>query len=536
MATLLASRSGSAWAVRATYSRAVPDAEASNRAALRAEAETWRLARELRRDRPWDIEYLHACLGPARTALGFALEAAEACERRAPMEMVIPDGAAQAALVRRFLSARGQAVAGVAWDALRERLRFVAAAALAGGALAAYVLRMALARRPAIAPGEADKGIALALHGEWTTRTRHLVGLEGLPVAFVVMLGRLKASPRAVAQEWSARTGGRTPPPWINPVSPRAALGAIPAMLALVREGFSSAPAHALPVAFREQVAMAFRVMLGAVQFRWWRDSGPRVATVLFGHTGNADTDALERAMQSRGARCVHVVHGLAAGANFAGFSDVAFFRAGFDARMYGELRQYGACEVIAAERPVLRRGSRGLFLLTNLAHPMNPRFALHGPADEIDLLEEVARIAPGLGCGSRPMRWRPHPVIDQLAGAVSTAIRRRSKELAFEETPRSEDAASVAARARWVFSSPSTVCVDLLAKGILTVVRDPQRTLADSSMNCFPGASEGGEALEALLRRLDADAAYADAFQRTWDEVAPAAPLDARSLAAALG
>jgi len=509
-------------------------AQASHRAARLAEAETWRLARELRRDRPWDIEYLHACLGPARTALGIALEAADACERGEAGAAVAGD-AAQAALVRRFLAGRGRAVAGIAWDALRERVRFLAAAAIAGGALAAYVLRMALADRPAQPPGSSDAGIALALHGEWTTRTRHLVGLEGLPVAFVVMLGRLKASPRAIADEWRSRTG-RLTPPWVNPVSGRAALGAIPAVLALVREGFSSAPAHGLPIAFREQVAMAFRVMLGAVQFRWWLHRGPGVATVLFGHTGNADTDALERAMQSRGVRCVHVVHGLAAGANFAGFSDVAFFRAGFDARMYGELRQYGACEVIAAQRPALRRGPRGLFLLTNLAHPMNPRFALHGPTDEIGLLEEVARIAPGLGAGARPMLWRPHPVIDQLPEAVSGAIRRRSRELAFEEAPRSEDASRAAADARWVFSSPSTVCVDLLAKGVLTVVRDPQRTLADSSMNCFPGASDSGEALEALLARLDADAAYAEAFQRTWEQVAPAAPLDGRSLAAALG
>jgi hypothetical protein len=132
-------------------------------------------------------------------------------------------------------------------------------------------------------------------------------------------------------------------------------------------------------------------------------------------------------------------------------------------------------------------------------------------------------------------MSWRPHPVIDQLPPSDSRLVRDEARKLGFEEVAQHSSAVEIAAGARWVFCSPSTVAVDLLASGVLPVMLDRQHSIADSSMNRFPGADADSAGLAQLLSRLADDSAYEDAFLATWRDVAPAGRLDLRSAAVAV-
>jgi hypothetical protein len=302
------------------------------------------------------------------------------------------------------------------------------------------------------------------------------------------------------------------------------ALAALPRILC---EGLAEASNQTLRPAFREQVAIAFRVFLGAVSARWWVNSGVKAGTVIFGHTGTADTTVLEQAMQENGAQTVHAVHGLATGPNFVGISNLALFRCGYDARKYAQLNCYGACTAQPAPRKMPSRGAEGILLLTNLAHPMNPDFAAHGLEAELNLLRAVAGAARMLGHKAGLMLWKPHPVIAQLPEEVAVELRREALALGYQELPHGPSLISAAESVRWVLTSPSTVCVDLLAEGVLTLVLDPQGSLLDSSAALFPGAAPRADSIAAALEALDDASVYDSCLMGTIDDIVPAGKLD---------
>jgi hypothetical protein len=298
-------------------------------------------------------------------------------------------------------------------------------------------------------------------------------------------------------------------------------------MLRLLADGWREAPTHHYLPGGREHLAIVFRVLLGAAMEQWWKMQAPKVDTVLFGHTGTADTSALEAAMQAAGAHTVHVVHGLATGPNFTGFSDAAWFRCGFDADQYARLGIYGTCLVQEAPAPQPVRGREGIYLLTNLAHPMNPGFIARGPEDEIALLRLVAAAARDLGPQGQRVLWRPHPVLRRLPAEVSARVRDEARRLGFVEQDPAEPMGPAAAQARWVITSPSTTSIDLLVLGTLCVVVDLQESAAGPAPAQFPRPQAHAEARGALLRELDADATYSARFTEVWNSVRPARPLD---------
>jgi len=535
MATLRASRAAGAWKLDLTRGPA-PDAAAMQATLSRGRAQAWRLAHALGPDAsPWDIEYFHACLGAREMDLGYASEIASACDGAAPdghiVTCAVPEAGIEPRSAAVALAGRGHAVEGAWRRAAIDRLAFTLAAGGAFLALCGYVLRASLQRLRSGGRTPSDAQVGLCVHGEWTNRTRHAlaaIAAHGEP-GFVVCLGRLKQSAAAVAAQWAAQ--GVKPRCVINPLSIGSTIAALPRMAGLLAEGFAAAPRRPVMPSLREHVAMVFRVLLGAASARWWSTHGPAARTIVFGHTGTADTVMLERSMQQRNARTVHLVHGLATGPNFLAFSDRAVFRSGHDAAQYRELASYAACEHQDAPRPAVRRGRSGIFLLTNLAHPMNPRFAAHGIEDEVQLLRHVAAAASALGDRARPLLWKPHPVIAALPPEMAARLREEARSLGFEETVTGRSNAEVAAGVRWVITSPSTVSVDLLAEGILSIVLDPQHSLFDSTMTLFPGAVQPLDALAVLLQELDNDAEYAGAFEHTWHRVLPARAIDFASL-----
>lgn len=418
---------------------------------------------------------------------------------------------------------------------LRDRLRGLGALAAGTSLFALYVLRRrAGAGQPAL---PTDAARLAALHGEWSSRTRHLlVALDGAkpPAGAILLLGRLNCHAEEVTALWSqARPGcAAAALPLIEPMSPRAVCAALYDLPGLLRCGLAVAGRAPLSPGFREQTAIAFRVLLGAVAARWWAQQAadshcPR--EVIFAITGTADTTLLERAIQRGGGRSVHAVHGQATGPNFAGISDLALFRSRHDAAAYETLGCYRACAVQPALEPEPQRGVAGLLLLSNLAHPMNDDFQRWGLRDEFNLLACAGAAARELGPEASPLLWKPHPVIEQLPAETRRALRAEAAAQGFEELPPESDAVEAAARCRWVVTSPSTVALDLLESGSLSVVLDPQCSVLDTALAGLPRTTLAPGALMGILRSFDADADQAQALRAALDRIGPARALDLR-------
>jgi len=373
-----------------------------------------------------------------------------------------------------------------------------------------------------------------AIHAEWSTRSRHLltaIDAAAPPIGAVILLGRLHRSPEQTAALWARkRPGSRAASlPLVFPMSPRACLAALSDLPRLLCEGFESSSYMPLALPFREQVAISFRVVLGSVAARWWKQQGATEAEVLFGITGTADTTLLETAIQQTGGHTVHALHGQATGPNFAGVSNLALFRSRHDAMAYSRLGCYGRCEVQAVAQPKAMRGTAGLLLLSNLAHPMNPDFRRQPLRDELALLACVGSAAHRLGAVARPLLWKPHPVMAELPEAMRATLRTAARQQGFTELPSETNPVSVAADCRWVLASPSTVALDLLQAGYLSVVLDPQGSVLDTALAGLPQAAVEPEALADLLERLDGRDAHTNTFSEAFAAIGPARAFDLR-------
>lgn len=496
-------------------------------ATSRGRQQAWIRAGQLgRRPTGWALEYFKAMLGPSECSLGAAQILAEDCVNGALALPDLPATPESFHATRSALASHGFIVRGLWLQQMVDRILFTCAALLALLPLMAFVARRRCKTQP-----PASTSLVLALHSEWSNRTRHV--LEQLQPAqmpdMIVLLGRSRLTPGAASALWSTKLNHVLPPVYC-PVSLRAAAQMLNDLPRIISDGLAEASAQPLRPDFREQVAIAFRVLLGAVSARWWLISGVNAGTVIFGHTGTADTTAIEQAMQESGMQTAHAVHGLATGPNFVGISDLAFFRCGYDARAYESLNCYGACIAQRAPRKMAGRGAGGILLLTNLAHPMNPDFVAQGLEGEFNLLHEVAGAVRLLGDKAGVMLWKPHPVIAQLPIAVAAELRREAAALGYQELPHGPPIISAAASVRWVLTSPSTVCVDLLSEGVLSLVIDPKGSLLDYSPALFPSAALSAKSIAAALNELDDASIYDSCLLKTIDVVVPAGNLDVHS------
>lgn len=374
----------------------------------------------------------------------------------------------------------------------------------------------------------------VALHGEISTRTRHVLNaLAGSapPIQAVVLLGRVPQSPARIAALWSAVVPGLSlsDVPLLLPMSPRATLRALGDLPRLMSAGLRQAARATTPVGLRDEVAMAFRVFSGAVAARWWAQHGIR-CEVIFGITGTGDTTLLERAIQQSGGRSVHAVHGQATGPNFIGISDLAMFRSHHDVRAYARLSTYGACTVQDAFVPEAKRGVAGLLLLSNLAHPMNPGFQRFGLRDEVALMEAVGEAARTLGAPALPLRWKPHPVITKLPIKCRDVLYACAAQYGFEQVASDRPLEQIAQDNRWILTSPSTVALDLLRAGYLSVVIDPQNSVLDTALAGLPGTTCDPQAVAALCRELESQDIYVRACAAAFEKIGPGCALDLRA------
>jgi hypothetical protein len=312
-------------------------------------------------------------------------------------------------------------------------------------------------------------------------------------------------------------------------MSPKAALQTLIDAPGVVCEGLRHGSCAAGAVGLRDEVATAFRVFLGVTAAHWWEQDGA-ACEVVFGVTGTADTTLLEQAIKRSGGRTVHAVHGQATGPNFAGISDLALFRSQHDAKAYMHLGSYGACGVQRASFSGAKRGSNGLLLLSNLAHPMNSGFQRFGLRDEESLLAAVGSAARTLGASAQPLLWKPHPVIEFLPTETREALRRTAKSYGFEEFSPDEKVESVAGACRWIVTSPSTVALDLLQAGYLCIVVDPQGSVLDTALSGLPRVPCDPDELAVLCCDFDSPDSYTRAWAAAIEIIGPARALDLRA------
>jgi hypothetical protein len=358
-----------------------------------------------------------------------------------------------------------------------------------------------------------DTPLVTAMYGEVANRTRHLIAALAAeaPDVPILLLGRPQLD-RAALRARLAEAGVRGP--LVRPFDVTSALAALPAIARRLGEGARAVRAADWRPAARDLAAICFRVALGETHARWAAahvPAGPR--TVVFGHTGVADSHLLERALQARGARTVHWVHGVSLGLNFLGGSDLAVFQCGSDARWHRALGGYGRCESLPAPAPTPAMGGQGWLLLTNLVHPMNPDFRRHGVAAEAALLAAVAAAA-----GQARKVWKPHPILASLDVAVRADIEARAAALGFERWPEGQPL-DQARDFAVVVSTPSTVALDVLRLGVLPVLYAGPGLDPDSAIAQLPLTADSADGLRICLDNCRDPAA---AFALAWSRIAP--------------
>jgi hypothetical protein len=360
-----------------------------------------------------------------------------------------------------------------------------------------------------------------ALHGEIANRTTPLLDLliAQAPETPILLLGRPHRGLAAVAGLFAAR--GLPAPRLFRPWRFDDALATLRELRDVLTAGFHLAAARPRPLPpTREMAAIVYRLAQGLASRRWALRQGG-IGTVVFGHTGLADTSLLELGLQAAGARTVHWVHGVSQGWNFTGLSTRAVFQSESDARWHRGLGGYGTTTALKARPAKPLREGEGWLLLSNRAHPMDPDYQARGLRAEINLLRGVARAADMAGQPRVGVTWKPHPVLYSLPAIVQTSALAEARRLGFTLwDPDNRDLAGARAFA-FIITSPSTAAIDMLRLGKLPVIFGPPGDPA-CAVAQIPTRTKDAPALAALAAELTDPARWRARYDAAWKAVGP--------------
>jgi hypothetical protein len=504
-----ARRTSGGWRIeRAAPGEAITDPEVA-RATAHGNRHIGERLRDVALDEAWKLELEKATFTFGRAELVLADEFAMRC-KAAPERVHTITGPVGRWALMQALAAAGEPVAGRGAARLGQRLRFLAASAVG---LLTWTL--ALARDPGggnIPVGARDLA---AVHPETTNRTGHLfkaLAAEA-PETPVLLLGRpfgSRAAASALLAEKGLRPGGVARPYGVG-----SALATFRAWLGSLGGGTAMAAAAPVHVPFRELAAQSFRRAMGLASAHWWTRSGLTPGTVVFGHCGLADTAPLERAMQARGTRTAHWLHGLSAGWIYNGVSDLLFAQCGHDAGWHGCIGP-GYRRTTALTLPVPARiDGEGdeMVVLTNFAHPAHPSWAAHGPRDELALIEIMAEVARRLDMSPDKVIWRPHPVLYAMPAGVRDALKLALSRAGFRLWPAEDRDFAAVARYGVVVSTPGGSAIDVLKLGRMPVIAAPHPIDPDHVMAGFDRVGSDAETIVAAIREPVGD----DLFEARW-------------------
>lgn len=383
-----------------------------------------------------------------------------------------------------------------------------------------FAVLFALCRYPGSGGRISGKRV-VALHGEVSNRTRHLLEAikAGEPADAVLVLGLPQCSLIRLRTTWAPWLGG-TDLALRRPVSVVALLNSIPVGYRAVVGAYQLATSCPVPLPSRALAAILARLWLGQAHARWWARNAGAVEEVSYGHTGTADTSQLELAQQAKGATTLHIVHGVSAGRNFLGLSNVALWQCGHDADWHARLGGYGRNEWRAADRPAFRCGEHGLLVLSNFAHPMNLGYRLAGISEEVSFLKEVADAARRVGVGG-PWLWQPHPASRLLPADQFRSLAELANDLGFQVSTTGRRVVELALASRWVVSSESTAVIELMREGIAPVMYPSRWGVVGAALSAYPICASDPASLVSALKLPAGD--REQRFRTAWDSIRPA-------------
>lgn len=469
----------------------------------------------------WRMELSKCCMGEAEIAIGYAQYLAEQVVVRGGDTSVQAPCLSRRA-TRQALRGRGLHVAFTGAYRMLDRVSILAASGIAWFSLLASALRHV----PVAAPRSSGSGWILAVHGEWSNRTRHVLGtiIDRTPPESILVLGRPRNSLTSLRALWSARLGGQNLPPLRRPWSLGSVLASIPFAFRMTRTLLGLVDKAPYLPSFRERIAMLWRTFLGGACAAWAARQRDPAVTIVYGHTGTADTTLLELAQQKAGHTTVHAVHGISSGINFTGCSNVAAFRCGHDAAWHDHLGGYGACVVDAAPRPPVHEpgDGSGVLLLTNLAHPMHPGYRMGGVDEEAAALRLVAlasaKIAP-----PGPRVWKPHPAFSLIPPKEQVALREEAERLGYELLPPESDWRQHPRRFRWIVTTASTTVIELLLDGHLPLMIASDWVDTASVLARYPATARDSSELAELMERSLDGSSRTSMFDIAWSAIRPA-------------
>ena len=458
-------------------------------------------------DEIWQLELARFAAMHERLALLYATTLAEAGP--GPVALNLPDR-----LCKKRVRGLCCALIGKPDGALRETALQLLAGLVAGGILLALILRHG-GSSPTLLCGIKEQ--LLALHAEQTNRSRHILRMAQDRAAPVfLILGRPGCSlqkARSLLDPEETMPQAR----YIRPLSLRACLRGLWPGLRRILQGADALGDTGLRPDFRDRLAMSYRVMQGMAHVSWWAKKP--VKEVVFGHTGNADTSLLERAIQRQGGHTVHAVHGTGLGWAFAGLSDLALFHNGHDARVAADLPGYGRCSYLETPMPALARGGERWLLLTSYTHPLNPDYAVRGAFADMSVVHWLAQAARALGQRPENILWRPHPMLAQCAAEKRSALQEAVAQAGFTPWPK-DMAYEEMTQFGQVITTPSTALIDALRLGVLPVLAISAPLQRDLVYGVYPLQARNTKSLHTTLSNLSCPQARAQHFTQCWDRL----------------
>lgn len=392
-------------------------------------------------------------------------------------------------------------------------------------------------RRLREVPAVPPPAVIVALHGEDSSRVRHL---RSALVQYrktlrrrttpVILLGRPRASlartkraldPHGQLGEFSC----------LRPLSFAAWLRALPEAFRTLARGYRAIWRSSIRLPARDLAAIAYRCVQGCVHASWWDMSRFRGGTVLFGHTGTADTSLLEQQIQQSGGLTAHLAHGTNLGAPFAGLSDVLVCTSRHDVALARSFPGYGEAIALDRNKPDLVPGGDPRWvLLTSYTHPMNEAYAAFGAQPDMTVVAMVLTAAQRLGQIPADIVWRPHPMLEKCTPRHVRELLDCVEAAGFSRWPEAAPLGDLE-QYRRIITTPSTMLTETLCMGklpVLAVAAPLQADLvyADHTLVAYDGF-ELGDALAA-----QDDPARAEAlFDFAWDHIRPSRPLDLDAL-----
>jgi hypothetical protein len=363
--------------------------------------------------------------------------------------------------VRALLGRQGR-VRGLRKQVRLEQMKWGLAAIAAWPALLASILRHGGTSPDRLRAAN----VVHAVHGEWETRTRHLLPPSynpGLDPQYLI-IGRPRRSLRDIT-DMLAQKSGLKDANFIRPLDFNAAVRALIPGLSKIAHGIDAAASGPIQAGWRDCWALTYRMMQGAAHRQWWQRRQCTPQTVIFAHTGTADTSQLELAMHTGGTKTIHMVHGVNHGWPFAGVSSLGLFQSKHDAELARSIGSYGRTDFIASPCPVFVPGGEGWLILTSYTHPMGRPYATYGVEPDIKALELVAAAARSAAIEPASITWRPHPAIEKVAQKDREILEAAAARHGFTRWPIDQPLTAMKSF-ETIVTTPSTVLLDALHLG----------------------------------------------------------------------